>query len=137
MLASRVTILPSLPNQEKAVKRLEELFNDLEFTFTEITAVTVQPNGKRENLYGTYRNIENLKNSIKTIHWLHSSSYRGRWYALVTFQDNRYGYIRCHSENFWSNRNSLRFYVGNSHVELIQYAMRTHVYKSLRKQFIP
>lgn len=132
-MTSRETILPSLPNQEKAKKRLHGLFDDLDFMFTITTAVVIEPNGHKVSFYG---DIQELKNMIKTIHWLHLNTYHDRWYTLVTFSDDRCAYIRCSYENFWSEDNKLRFYVGASHAELIQYAMKKRVYKTYRKRFI-
>jgi len=109
-----------------------ELFDDLEFMFTTTRATVVQPTGKRTVFCG---DIHSLKVTIQTIHWLYLSKYHTRWYALVTFTDGRCGYIRCSFENFWSEENTLRFYVSAAHTELIQYAMKYHAYKSYRRQF--
>lgn len=99
--------------------------------FTETRVRFVQPDGKRTTFYG---DIQSLRTMIKTVHWLHLNTYHNRWYALITFSDDRCGYIRCSYENFWSTENVLRFYVGTSHTELIQYTMKNHIYKTFRKR---
>lgn len=130
-MSSRETTLPPPPDQEKAKKRLEQLFDEMDFMFTETSAVVVQANGTQLPFCEDHHT---LKNRIQTIHWLHCSNYRDRWYALVTFTDGKCGYIRCRYETFWSIDNEIRFYVGESHTELIQYAMRKSAYKSFRRR---
>jgi hypothetical protein len=113
------------------MRRLQYLFDDLEFMFTNTRIRLIQSNGHRASFYG---DIQELKRMIKIIHWLHLTSYYDRWYALVTFSDDSCAYIRCSYENFWSHDNKLRFYMGTSHTELIQHAMKDHAYKSFRKR---
>lgn len=99
--------------------------------FTTTRVKVVEPDGKRDTFYG---DTLALRTMIDAIYWLHLNNYHNRWYALVTFSDGKWGYIRCSFENFWSEDNMLRFYVGASPRELIQYAMKEHAYKSFQRR---
>lgn len=131
-MASRdTTFIQTVKCQEKAKKQLNDLFDELEFMFTDTTAVRVLPDGKRDRYYG---DVLELRPSIQTVNWLHISKLRGRWYALVTLADGQHAYIRCNYEAFWSIENTLRFYVSSSPTELINHAMKKHTYKIYKKR---
>lgn len=131
-MASRDTTLHQLiKNQEKAKRQLSAFFDELEFMFTNISAVRVLPDGKRESFYG---DVFTLRSGIDTLYWLHMSERKSRWYALVKFTDGQYAYIRCTYQDFWPLENSVRFYVSCSPTELIEHAMKKHAYKMYRKR---
>lgn len=131
MSSRDTTFIQTVKSQEKAKKQLNDLFDELEFMFTDTTAVRVLPDGKRERFYG---DVLELRPSIATVNWLHISKVRGRWYALVTLTDGQHAYIRCNYEAFWSIENTLRFYVSASPTELIAHAMKTHAYKNYKRR---
>jgi hypothetical protein len=101
--------------------------------FTDTKTAFVTATGKRDAFHGE---LEALKSSFEAILWLHVSKSYDRWCALVKYKDGSYGYIRCSYENFWSYNNRVRFYVSMTPTELIQHAMKDHVYKVFRRRVI-